>query len=725
MDLPVGSISILDYVAQNLDNEWIPLVVNVDPTKIREDGFPGKEVIMPAHPFPHTHFANNPTAEDIAKYQKNLPNCNTIAINTRKLCTLDVDTPESFLNLEEMKKDFPYYLSKAKKLPHFFYTTTKTQIGSKSYLKGNRKLELLHGTWAFADKNAVVHNAYKPILSLDDEETEPAEEWGAPKAPGGYAKVYDTTEEPTGWGNPLHEPTKLSPANMQTLIRKLAPSHQRSVVKKQITHGFTVSGKYCAIEKREHDSNNQYFFTRGKYLVQRCTDPECKDKETCFEMEKTVEIDRSVFTEFETKYFILNNPPTIIRVDDRGDFHQITLEQLKLIEEKKNPFKITDWVKDPYRRSHERLDFLPEPLVVPPNVYNTWKGYDARNMTARGGSADKFLRHYEILIPIKSQRDWYITWLATIIQQPAYHTEFAPVMCNGQGSGKNLPLDEMIMPIIGSQYYGVTAVPEQDIFGTHSPFVKNKTLIVVSDYEVGKLKSKSEPFKEWITGKFVTYNEKHKNPITVRNCMNFIFLSNKDGCVKLDCDNRRYGVMDCSNALVGDEAYFDDFVQYARKEENQLAVYEYLMAYDLTQVSLKATLPKGEMSTDMKFLSAPRELLFIKDHIMKKTAVEKTAVEKMVVVEKTAVDKMVDFDIKGKELYGAYTMWWQECGYKDYPCKNAVAFGIATKKIAGVTSVHERTGVQYKINLDLLRKELVKKGLMQETVDGKGKPLFV
>ena len=266
MDLPTGCISIIDYVAQNLDNEWIPLVVNVDPTIIREDGFPGKDVIMPTNlPNCHVHFANNPTAEDIAKYQKNLPNCNTIAISTRKVCTLDVDTPESFLNLEEMKERFPYYLSKAKKLPHFFYTTTKTQIGSKSYLKGNRKLELLHGIWAFADKNAVVHNAYKPILSLDDEEPAPAEEWGAPKAPGGYAKVS------------LEEMTKA--------IKTLVPHHERAKVKQIHDNNFSVDCRWCPLIAGIHNSNHHHFTKVGNNLVLRCHSSQCLHKEQKYPME--------------------------------------------------------------------------------------------------------------------------------------------------------------------------------------------------------------------------------------------------------------------------------------------------------------------------------------------------------------------------------------------------------------------------------------------------------
>ena len=240
--------------------------MNVDPTKIREDGFPGKEVIMPTNlPNCHVHFANNPTAEDIAKYQKNLPNCNTIAINTRKVCTLDVDTPESFLNLEEMKERFPYYLSKAKKLPHFFYTTTKPQIGSKSYLRGNSKLELLHGIWAFADKNAVVHNAYKPILSLDEEEPAPTEEWGAPKAPGGYAKVS------------LEEMTKA--------IKTLVPHHERAKVKQIHDNDFSVDTRWCPFIKDAHKSNHHHFTKVGNNLVLRCHSPQCLHKEQKYPME--------------------------------------------------------------------------------------------------------------------------------------------------------------------------------------------------------------------------------------------------------------------------------------------------------------------------------------------------------------------------------------------------------------------------------------------------------
>ena len=62
---------------------------------------------------------------------------------------------------------------------------------------------------------------------------------------------------------------------------------------------------------------------------------------------------------------------------------------------------------------------------------------------------------------------------------------------------------------------------------------------------------------------------------------NFITTTN----CRVVAGNQHHAVLACSDALVGNHAYFATFANYCRDERNLRAVYDFLMARDLTGIN--------------------------------------------------------------------------------------------------------------------------------------------
>ena len=121
--------------------EWFPINISIEnykkvPSRVAgyEDGEPWVDTWRP-------------TKNEIEHMKTFLGECNAIVMDTTTVHHLDIDVPSVFVHI--IRRSEPWYESFTKKLPHSFY------IGTRQFVPG---AELLVGRWAFAPKNALVHN---------------------------------------------------------------------------------------------------------------------------------------------------------------------------------------------------------------------------------------------------------------------------------------------------------------------------------------------------------------------------------------------------------------------------------------------------------------------------------------------------------------------------------------------------------------------------------------
>jgi phage/plasmid-associated DNA primase len=100
--------------------------------------------------------------KEIERRQKMEEEYEYIALDTREIYQIDVDTEEIPEKLVRMMDKIPYFLSASKKLPHFLIKS-ETKVEQKRYLTKLKNVELLCGQWSFCHKNAEIYNEREEI----------------------------------------------------------------------------------------------------------------------------------------------------------------------------------------------------------------------------------------------------------------------------------------------------------------------------------------------------------------------------------------------------------------------------------------------------------------------------------------------------------------------------------------------------------------------------------
>jgi hypothetical protein len=384
----------------------------------------------------------------------------------------------------------------------------------------------------------------------------------------------------------------------------------------------------------------------------------------CFEqptiIKKQFEIQPSDFEEFEKTNFKLNDPPCYVRINKYGELQFLKKNDLYLLYENmadlgKTSF-IKAWCQYSGIRTYERTDLLPRPLEAPSDVYNTWSGFICEKFP-QNGTIDVMTTHIKNLFGNERHYNYFITWLATIFQTPAYRTEVCLVLISEEGTGKGIIFDHLVQRMIG-HYYGRTAQPKDDLFNTFSQLRKNKIFINIDDANIGEMKINSDTFLSYVTGEFIKYEGKGQNAVTCRNNMNFCVTSNKDTPVKISASDRRFCVLECNNELrFKPRSYFNTIGEWLKSDANIGAFYKFLMDWDI-QINLKDDRPITEAYNEIRGASVDKELLFLAS-----------------MLENNHIFKL-------EELYNSFKHWLIDSGFTEYKVRDIISFGRYWAKIA-------------------------------------------
>lgn len=404
--------------------------------------------------------------------------------------------------------------------------------------------------------------------------------------------------------------------------------------------------------------------------------------------------DATPFGEFERTHFKVMRPICFAR-ETHTEVQLLNKTELQTMYEhvpapNKHSSFIQSWLTQENIRTYEKLDMLPPPLAVPADTYNLWRGYPASRMPTTG-SHELGIQHIRNLFP--SDSEWVITWLAHIVQKPGCKTGVCPVVIGGQGAGKGF-LFEQIMGRIMGRYFAHTSDPEHSLFARFAENRNGKMLVNVDDCNVGAMKMNADPFKSFITGERMEYEQKGKQTISLLNCSNYVMTTNNENPVKLDTDDRRYAVLECSKKLVGNAWYFQELRAYVEDDANIGALWQFFTEWDLTKINLVKDRPMSQLYADMKMLGADKELLFLGSLVQSNTK---------------------NFEKKADEMYDGFRTWLHESGFPDYKPRSKISFGMYLKKVSGVESI-KRSVMLYQFDIKQVSAYLARNGVNVEGV---------
>lgn len=375
-------------------------------------------------------------------------------------------------------------------------------------------------------------------------------------------------------------------------------------------------GSNCPLCKQTH-INNHFFVTENdtgiyvKSQSNKCrmvkiksnhqfTDEEEEEIRTCGLAEGYVKMK----SDFEKKVCFITKTGAFVVKNNDSTLSLINLNKLKerfsnwLYENdelKKKSF-IEAWMRDPNRKEYLNIDFLPEDC--PDTTFNLWTGYAIEAVVS---ASPQDLAPFMALVNqlTENNPDYFLKWLAFLFQHPGKKHITSPVFTSDQGTGKNLFMD-LIARMMGRSLYYETADADNQIFGRFSTALENNKLLFIDEMETGVAFKNASKLKAIVTNDRHTIERKGVDAYEITNLSGVVFASNNPTPLKVEGSDRRYFAYNPKKNL--DQAFFTHWrTTWVTDLQNQRAVYDYLMAIDLTEVNWIADRPVNTVYREMKY----------------------------------------------------------------------------------------------------------------------------
>lgn len=331
-------------------------------------------------------------------------------------------------------------------------------------------------------------------------------------------------------------------------------------------------------------------------------------KETCLQEDDKDYYDKHVgksytmlLRKFEREVFKVMNPVGFIRVkeDELLDDNSSPIQLLRKTDlktayeewvyweydEKKKTYIeksfIDRFCKDMNKKIYERIIFQPQHLdsELSKQYYNLYKGIRAELLEPNYNyeKIQPILDHILVVMMDNNRKsyDYFIQYLANIIQNPMKKSGVIIVFQGKQGCGKNIIIDAFANGVLGNKLSISTSNPERVLLGNFNACSMNKILGVMN--EMGSdIYNCIDKLKDLSTSPTMTLELKGKDAISVSNYINLIGTTNNTNPLDISIDDRRIVWFECNNEKVGDEAYFSHLIELLQNDECISAFYNYL-----------------------------------------------------------------------------------------------------------------------------------------------------
>jgi hypothetical protein len=288
-----------------------------------------------------------------------------------------------------------------------------------------------------------------------------------------------------------------------------------------------------------------------------------------------------------------------------GSFHKLLAA--RDIQIGKKTEKLTEaWMASARRRTYEGLVFSPE-KPVDRRWYNLWRGFDHAPQPAAGARAQAAVQawfdHVErnICRGNKVLAQWFIGYMAHLIQRPWEKPLVALVLKGKKGTGKNAVIER-----VGALFSRNMVVADDDryLIGNFNSHLEACLMLALDEASWAGSKKVEGKLKGIITGAKHMIERKGMEPYQVDNLTRVVIIGNEDWLVPASQDERRYAVFDVGEADMQARAFFQEMRE--GMEADGGAGYGLLLArlqaFDLSTVDVNDA-PKTDGLADQKLES--------------------------------------------------------------------------------------------------------------------------
>lgn len=310
---------------------------------------------------------------------------------------------------------------------------------------------------------------------------------------------------------------------------------------------------------------------------------------------------------FEENHFYNVPGDSICEVRD-GVIHQYGLEHAQRYLGNTWNFKKSDrfddtedflklWMKDGKRRDIHVIDMKPsdDPTIYsPPLLFNYLKGEKVDDPTPYITLFNTYLTR---LIPDVQSRELLVEWLAQLIQQPFVNPKTGIIIVGCMGGGKDFLGYLIGQHILGHNYYQSYGSNTQ-FWEKHDTGRMNKFFIQLEEVDGALSKLHESELKSRLTSDYWTFNPKNGKAITCANYARLFGTTNHPQSFCITSEERRMGIINSSNNLVGDSAFFETMAKMFHNPTGARVLAEYLM-----------TIPIGKFPRNVQLTEAAQRMI--------------------------------------------------------------------------------------------------------------------
>lgn len=239
---------------------------------------------------------------------------------------------------------------------------------------------------------------------------------------------------------------------------------------------------------------------------------------------------------------------------------------------------------------------LPPGHITQDGLVNTWWPVETPCVE---GDVSPFLRHIERMLPVERDRQILLNYMAALVQHPGDKFQWWPLLQSVKGNGKSLIL-EVLEHCVGERYcHRPNAAEIVGGGGKFTGWLAGKVLIGFEEINTGHKTEVLEILKPIVTNNRIEVQQKGVDQNMGDNRANGLLLTNHQGAIKMDDDERRYCPLFCAQQTHADLArdgmggdYFPDLYLWVR-HKGGLAFLNHFLRTFVLDASLNPALNHG------------------------------------------------------------------------------------------------------------------------------------
>ena len=238
------------------------------------------------------------------------------------------------------------------------------------------------------------------------------------------------------------------------------------------------------------------------------------------------------------------------------------------------------WIDHPDRRQYEGLVCAPGQEI--PGHFNLWQGFAVDPVP---GDWSLFQAHCREVIcggnPVLY--DYVTTYLADAVQNAGDRAEVALVLRGGRGTGKGI-FTRTFGGLFGQHF--VHVAHSRHLTGHFNAHLRDAVVVFADEAFYPGDKQGEGALKMLITEPTIPIERKGQDVVVIKNLIHLILASNHDWVVPAGLDERRFCVLDVSDARQQDHVYFSALVEEIQHGGREAMLHD-LLQYDCSGVNLR------------------------------------------------------------------------------------------------------------------------------------------